>query len=487
MGKTGGFLEYRRRKPEYRQPAERVHDYRPVEQPPTESEIGTQASRCMDCGTPFCHAYGCPLGNLVPELNDMVYANRWQEALDLLLSTNPFPEFTSRVCPAPCEASCVLNINDESVTIRQIEMAIVEKGYETGTLRPRPPPVRLPQRLAVIGSGPAGLAVADAVNRAGYEVTVFDREPHAGGILRYGIPDFKLEKRVLDRRLKLMEEEGIAFELGVTVGEDVSYRYLRDRFTVICLAGGSREPRDLKVPGREWRGIHFAMTYLMRQNRILAGETVTDDGDDLNAEGKNVVIIGGGDTGADCLGTALRQGARRIVQMEILPRPPDSRPDSTPWPTWPNILRESSSHKEGGERRWAVNTTKFLGRDGRVIGLKGIEVEWVAGADGRMSCRDKPGTEFDLDAQLVLLAMGFVGPGPGRLWDDLGLRRDARGNLAVDERHMTSVPGIFAAGDQATGQSLVVRAIADGRAAARDVIKWLRAAGAGKVPKELPL
>jgi len=380
------------------------------------------------------------------------------------------------VCPAPCEAACVLSINDKPVTIRQIEMAIVEKGYEQGFLRPRPPAARLSGRVAVIGSGPAGLAAADRLNRAGYQVTVFDREKHAGGILRYGIPDFKLEKRILDRRLALMTAEGVGFELGVTAGVDVSYNYLRDRFDAVCLACGSREPRDLDVPGRGLKGVRFAMEYLSRQNRLLAGEPVQEDGD-LDAEGKDVVVIGGGDTGSDCLGTAMRQKARSVLQMEIMPKPPIERPEQTPWPAWPNILRESSSHGEGGERRWSVSTRGFRGEDGHVAGVLCSEAECVPGVNGRTVFRGKPGTDFELPAGLVLLAMGFSGGGRNPMAEGLGLIRDAAGNARIDGRHMTSVQGVFAAGDMAQGQSLVVRAMADGLATARCIVEYLRERG----------
>jgi glutamate synthase (NADPH/NADH) small chain len=324
----------------------------------------------MDCGVPFCHGCGCPLANVIPEFNDHVYHHRWKEALDLLLTTNPFPEFTGRICPAPCEGSCVLGINDQPVSIRQVELAIVEKAFERGYLGPHPPAERRPERVAVIGSGPAGLSAAQFLNQAGFRVTVYENAPKPGGILRYGIPSFKLEKWVLDRRVRLMEEEGVQFETCVEIGRDISLRFLTKRFDALVLTGGAREPRDLKVPGRELRGIHFAMPYLTQQNLRLEGEPVPPDGE-IVAKGKNVVVVGGGDTGADCLGTALRQGARRVWQLEILPQPPPTRPASTPWPAWPNILRESSSHKEGGERRWCVNTRRFTGEDGQLRQLHG--------------------------------------------------------------------------------------------------------------------
>jgi len=473
MGRPGGFLDFGRKDPEYRPVAARVKDFAPVELPLGEAEIRAQAARCMDCGVPFCQGCGCPLTNVIPEFNDMVYQQRWKEALDLLMSTSCFPEFTARVCPAPCEASCVLGINDDPVTIRQIEFAIIEKGFEKGYIRARPPEKRIARRVAVVGSGPAGLSAADRLNRHGCEVTVYDLARNAGGILRYGIPDFKLEKRVIDRRISLMESEGVVFELGVSVGDDISYKYLKDRFHAVCLAGGAREPRDLPVPGRDLAGIHFAMEFLVQQNRTLCGEDLGDE-EIITAEGKTVVIIGGGDTGADCVGTSLRQKAKQVLQYEIMPRPPAERPERTPWPAWPDILRESSSHKEGGERRWDVSTKEFLGRDGCVAGLRGVDVEWSRDAAGGLeSFVDRPGSEFEQEAELVLLAMGFVGPGSNRLVDELEIDKDERGNIKVDENHMTGLDGVFAAGDMSRGQSLVVRAMADGQAAAAGIMRYL--------------
>jgi len=471
MGEAGGFLKYYRKDPGYRKVEERLKDYEPVELRLLDSEIRAQAARCMDCGTPFCHGCGCPLSNVIPELTDLVYNHRWQEALEVLMSTSNFPEFTARICPSLCEASCVLGINDEPVTIRQIELAVIEKAFEKGYLKPRPPAVRFSQKVAVVGAGPAGLAVADTLNRAGYPVTVYDKSKNAGGILRYGIPDFKLEKRVVDRRIKLMQDEGVIFELGVSVGDDISYNFLKSRFSAICLSGGSREPRDLPVPGRKLKGIYFAMEYLVQQNKRLAGEAV-DKADEITAEGKTVVIIGGGDTGSDCLGTALRQGAKKVYQFEIMPKPPDERPGSTPWPMWPDILRESSSHKEGGERRWSVSTKEFTGVNGHVKALSCVEVEWSEDKEGKKGFREKKGSEFEVEAQLVLISMGFTGPGRNKIVEDLNIARDARGNIVVNENHMTSISGIFAAGDMSKGQSLVVRAIADGRATASGIIQY---------------
>ena len=473
MGKMTGFMEYARKDPGYRPVDERVHDYQPVELRLTDDDVKTQAARCMDCGIPFCHGCGCPLTNVIPEWNDLVYHGRWKEALDMLLSTDNFPEFTGRICPAPCEGSCVLGINKDPVSIRQVELAIIEKGFEQGYVRPRPPKTRFDQRVAVIGSGPAGLAVADCLNRAGYWVVVYDDAARPGGILRYGIPEFKLPKAIVDRRVKLMEDEGVVFECHTRVGDDISYRYLQSRFDAICFSAGARAPRDLQAPGRELAGIHFAMDFLTQQNMRLGGEAV-DPAWEILATGKRVLVIGGGDTGADCVGTSVRQGARSVMQVEILPRPPDTRSPATPWPMWPNMLRSSSSHKEGCERRWSVATKALVGKDGHVTGVKAVEVEWVVPqGGGRPAMKEKAGTEFDIQADLVLLAMGFTGPARNQIVEDLGIRREPSGNVWRDACNMTSVPGIFVAGDMTQGASLVVRAIADGRRAASGIAAHL--------------
>ncbi len=471
MGKPGGFQEHERQDPGYRPRDERVGDFKGVELRLSEEELRQQAARCMDCGTPFCHGCGCPLSNCVPEINDLAYRGRWREALDILLATNRFPEFTARVCPALCEGSCVLGIDRQPVAIRQIELAVIETAFEKGLLRPEPPERRRDERVAVIGSGPAGLAAADALNRSGFRVTVYDHARKPGGILRYGIPDFKLEKWIIDRRVRLMEDEGVAFELGVDVGIDLSYRYLASRYAAVCLAAGAREPRDLKVPGRELTGIHFAMEYLIQQNRRNAGEPI--DGTEIRADGRSVVIIGGGDTGSDCLGTALRQNAKHVLQIEILPRPPEERAPGTPWPAWPYQLRESSSHLEGGERRWSVLTREFAGEGGAVRRLRAIGVEWELDHGRPMRMREMPGTEFEVDADLVLIAMGFTGPRRGPMIADLDLALDPRGNVKRDADNMTSVPGVFVTGDMAQGASLVVRAIADGTRAAGGIARYL--------------
>lgn len=471
MGKDYGFLEYERREPGCRPREERLRDYRGVERRMSDRDVNEQAARCMDCGVPFCHGCGCPLANLIPELNDHVYHDRWRAALELLLATNPFPEFTGRICPAPCEAACVAGLHGAAVTVRQIELAIVEKGFERGYIAPHPPARRLEQRVAVVGSGPAGLAVADRLNRYGVQVVVYESAPRPGGILRYGIPEFKLEKRVLDRRIRLMEAEGIRFESGVEVGRDVSYRYLRDRFDAVVLTGGAREPRDLRIPGRDLRGIHFAMPFLVQQNLRLEGAEIPAD-ESIHAGGKRVLIIGGGDTGADCLGTALRQGARRVYQFEILPRPPAERAQGSPWPMWPDKMRSSSSHEEGGEREWCVSTKAFLGQNGKLQAARCCRVEWSA-AGGRRQVREREGTEFLVEAELAILSMGFCGPGRNRLVEEQGVERDERGYARRDARHMTSVEGLFVAGDMALGASLVVRAIADGRRVAAGVVRFL--------------
>ncbi len=467
-----GFLRYTRKDPGYRSGEDRTRDFKAVELELDEAELLLQATRCMECGTPFCHGYGCPLANNIPEMNELVTQQRWQEAAELLLATNNFPEFTARLCPAPCEAACVLGINDQATTIRQVEKAIIEKAYQDEYIMPHAPSRRNGKRVGVIGSGPAGLAVADTLNRKGYSVVVFDSAKRAGGVLRYGIPDFKLEKWVLDRRIELMTREGITFELKTTVGRDVSWHYLESRFDTTCLCIGSREPRDLQIPGRELGGIHFAMEYLVAQNRMNAGEIESIE-NELDAKDRRVVVIGGGDTGADCVGTAARQGARAIMQLEIMPEPPELRPEQTPWPTWPNVLRASSSHGEGCERRWSVNTKEFVGNNGKLASLHCCETKCGRDEDGRSAFEEIDGTDFEVDAELTLLALGFVGPGPNPITDKLGVVKDNRGNIKTNDNHMTNIKGLFAAGDAAQGQSLIVSAIADGRNAANGIEQFL--------------
>ncbi len=467
MGNPSGFLEIGRINFERRPVDERIHDWKEVYKDFPEDKLKAQASRCMDCGIPFCHQ-GCPLGNIIPDWNDLVYRGQWTEALYRLLATNNFPEFTGRICPAPCEGSCVLGINADPVTIKNIEVSIIDRAFKEGLIRARRPKVRTGKAVAVVGSGPAGLAAAAQLNQAGHWVTVFERADRIGGLLRYGIPEFKMEKRVLDRRLALMREEGIVFRTNANVGLNVSVDELKREFNAILLAGGSTAPRDLPVPGRDLKGIHFAMEYLPLQNKRCEGDAIADS-QFITAKDKRVVIIGGGDTGADCLGTAHRQGARSIVQFELLPKPPAERAADNPWPNWPNIFRTSSAHEEGGDREYCVLTKAFTGNDaGNVSQLHAVRVEF----EGR-NMKEVPGSEFTLDADLVLLAMGFLGPERKGMLDQLGVTINERGNVATDAEKMTSVPGIFAAGDMARGQSLVVWAIREGRQAAKFVDKYL--------------
>jgi glutamate synthase (NADPH) small chain len=482
VGKVTGFLEIQRKKPPARPVAERLRDWKEVYLPYPRPELEKQAARCMDCGIPFCHQ-GCPLGNIIPDWNDLVYRNRWAEAIERLHATNNFPEWTGRLCPAPCEGSCVLGINDDPVTIKAVEVAIVERAFDEGWVTPHPPAARTGKRVAVVGSGPAGLAAADQLNRAGHAVTVFERADRIGGLLRYGIPEFKMEKRFVDRRLALMEKEGVVFRTGAHVGVNVPVDELRREFDAMVLAGGACWPRDLPVPGRELAGIYFAMDYLPLQNRRCEGDVVPDAAF-ITARGKRVVIIGGGDTGADCLGTVHRQGAVSVHQFELLPRPPDGRAADNPWPQWPNIFRVSSAHEEGGERVYAVSTQRFTGdAEGRVRQLHVVRVEMVR--DGvRVDFKPVPGSEFTLDVDLVLLAMGFLGPERPGMLTDLGVRLTQRGNVWRDASWMTSVPGVFTCGDMQRGQSLIVWAIAEGRSAARGVDAHLM--GASSLPAPLP-
>ncbi len=471
MGKPTGFIEIHRKKQPSRPVAERLKDWKEVYLPYPQEELQNQGARCMDCGIPFCHQ-GCPLGNLIPDWNDLVYRNRWEPAIERLHATNNFPEFTGRLCPAPCEGACVLGINDDAVTIKSIEVSIIEKAFEHGWVVPKPPLVRTGKKVAVIGSGPAGLAAAEQLNRAGHFVTVFEKSDRIGGLLRYGIPEFKMEKRILNRRLSLLEHEGVTFRTKVNVGVDLTFDRLRTEFDAMVLAGGAGWPRDLQVPGRDLKGIHFAMEYLTLSNKRVEGDRIAD-ADFISAAGKHVVIIGGGDTGADCLGTVHRQGARSVHQFELMPRPPDTRAADNPWPQWPNIFRVSSAHEEGGERVYSVSTQRFTGdQTGRVTKLHGSKVNLVR-KDGKMSFENEPGSEFELDADLVLLAMGFVGPERKGLLENFGVKLTERGNVWRDANWMTSVPGVFTAGDMQRGQSLIVWAIAEGRSAARGVDLFL--------------
>ena len=472
MADPKGFLRYTRETAPYRPVEERKRDWLEVHTHMPPERLQKQAARCMDCGVPFCHL-GCPLGNIIPDWNDLVYRNKWHEALRRLHATNNFPEFTGRLCPAPCETACVLGINQPAVTIKQIEEHIIEYGFEKGWVQPEPPPVRTGKRVAVVGSGPAGLAAAQQLNRAGHWVTVFERADRIGGLLRYGIPDFKLDKKILDRRLQLMEAEGIDFQPGVNVGVDVTAKQLLAAFDAVVLTGGSTIPRDLKVPGRELKGIHFAMDYLTQQNRVNAGDDIPPE-QRITAEGKRVAIIGGGDTGADCLGTVIRQGAKEVYQIELMPKPPLERDELTqPWPTYPMILRTSSAHEEGGIREWSINTKWFEGDEhGNVKRLHAVRLEWYTDSSGRRQFREIPGSEFSLEVDLVLLAMGFLHPQHDGLLDSLGVEYDERGNVKTIH-YATSVPGVFAAGDMRRGQSLIVWAISEGREAAHYVDKYL--------------
>src|SRR5215472_8140955 len=458
-------MEYTREMPARREVRERINDYFEVYQPFPEEKVRTQGARCMDCGIPFCHT-GCPVNNIIPDWNDLVYKNEWQDAIRVLHSTNNFPEFTGRICPAPCEAACVLGINELPVTIKLIEKTIVEHAWKAGWIKPEPPQTLTGKRVAVVGSGPAGLAAAQQLARAGQSVTVFEKADRIGGLLRYGIPDFKMEKHVLDRRLDQMAAEGVIFKTNAHVGQSIPANDLRKEFDAILLSGGAESARDFRVPGRELKGIHFAMEYLPQQNKRIAGDEVRNQ---ILATGKHVVILGGGDTGADCLGTAHRQKARSVTQFEIMPMPPEHRHGSTPWPLWPLQLRIESAHEEGGIRDWAVNTTKFTGdARGNVEQLHAVRV----GPPPKFEAM--PGTDFTIDADLVLLALGFTGPVKQGMLEQLGVELDARSNVAT-KNYVSSVPGVFAAGDMRRGQSLVVWAISEGRSAAKAVDAFLRA------------
>jgi len=464
MGKLGGFIEFHRRLPPRRPVEERVHDYREVYLPWAAESIREQAARCMDCGIPFCH-HGCPLGNLIPEWNDLVWRNDWETAIQRLHATNNFPEFTGRLCPAPCEPACVLSINDDPVTIKQVEVSIIDRAFEEGWVRAAPPAHRTGKRVAVIGSGPAGLACAQQLNRAGHQVTVYEKDDRIGGLLRYGIPDFKLEKWIVDRRIDLLSAEGVAFETGYDVGVDITGAELRTHFDAVVLAMGAGQPRDLPVPGRELDGVHFAMEYLPQQNRRVAGELIPEP-ETITARGKRVIILGGGDTGADCLGNVHREGCASVHQFELLPAPPADRAPDNPWPQWSVIMRSSSAHEEGGIRDYSISTTGLSGSNGRVERLHAVRVEMVR-SDGRVRFEPVAGSDFTMDADLVLLAMGFLGPVRPGVVEELGVDIDGRGNIVADADYQTSVPGVFAAGDARRGQSLIVWAIAEGRQAAR--------------------
>jgi len=462
MADPTGFLKHARQDVDHRPVPERVQDCSEIEIPHPQETLVRQASRCMDCGIPFCHT-GCPVQNRIPEFNELVYRGKWEQAAANLHSTNNFPEITGRVCPAPCEAACTLSINTDPVLIKHIEYQIAERAFAEGWVRPIPPERRTGKRVAIVGSGPAGLAAAQQLARAGHNVVVFEKDDRIGGLLRYGIPDFKLGKGILDRRLEQMRQEGVVFEPGVLVGEDISARYLRNSFEAILLAMGAGVPRPLGAPGWGFNNVHYAMDFLTQQNRLVAGDTILPE-ERITARGKVVVVLGGGDTGSDCVGTSIRQGAREVHQFEILDRPPDGRNPATPWPTWPRILRTSSSHEEGCHRRWNVLTQRITGTDDRAEELYGVDVEWIVGPRG-MRMQEIPGTEFSMKVDLVLLAMGFLHVLHSGLVDTLGLKLDPRGNIGV-RRYHTSEDGVFAAGDAVVGASLVVTAIHAGREAA---------------------
>ena len=500
MGKPTGFKEYQRLTPKERPVDERVKHYGEFLVQLPVQQLKEQGARCMDCGIPFCHT-GCPLGNIIPDWNDLVYRDEWREAIDFLHATNNFPEFTGRVCPAPCEEACVLGINEPPVTIKNIEVSIIERAFEEGWVKPEPPSVRTGKKIAVVGSGPAGLACADQLNRAGHTVTVLERADRIGGLLRYGIPDFKMEKWTIDRRTEIMEKEGVTFKTGVNVGKDVTADDLKSQFDAVVLCGGATKPRDLPIPGRDLDGIFYAMEFLPQQNKRVAGDDVayksrqegawwfSDYPKDISAEGKHVIVIGGGDTGSDCVGTSNRHGCKSLQQFELLPTPPEGRPENQPWPYWPMKLRTSSSHREGVDRHWSILTKKFNGKDGKVVSLETVEVEFVPVNGGRPQMKEIPGSEKTWPADLVLLAMGFLGPETDSVVAQYGCALDDRGNVKADDKYMTSVPGVFAAGDLRRGQSLVVWAISEGREAARGVDEYLMGAtvlptkGQGDLPR----
>jgi glutamate synthase (NADPH/NADH) small chain len=470
MGQIDGFMKFDREMPKSRDIKERIKDNNEVYTPLDKEKVKQQASRCMDCGVPFCH-HGCHLGNNIPDFNDAVYQAKWGDAIKILTSTNNFPEFTGRICPAPCEASCVLSINNKPVTIEYIEKSIAEQAFEKGYIKPNPPKTRTGKRIAVVGSGPAGLAAAAQLNKAGHWVTVFERSDRIGGLLRYGIPDFKLEKNIVDRRIRLMEQEGIIFRTNAHVGVNISAKHLKDEFDAVVMCGGASAPRDLPIPGRHLKGVHFAMDFLPQHNKRVAGDRIFSG--EILANDKNVLVIGGGDTGSDCVGTSNRQLAKAVTQIELLSKPPLSRSDSNPWPLWPMILMTSSSHEEGVNRQWSILTKEFLGDNmGRLTGLKIVDIKWGLNEQGKMGLEEIPGSERVIPCELALLAIGFVGAEKSGMVEELKLELDDRGNIKT-QNYMTTQEGIFAAGDIRRGQSLVVWAISEGREAARAVDTWL--------------
>ncbi len=476
MGKLTGFREFNRQMPEKRAVTERIRDYKELYIKMPEDKVREQGARCMDCGVPFC-TWGCPIGNIIPDWNDLVYKGEWEKAIKRLNVTNNFPEFTGRICPAPCEGSCTLGVNRDAVTVRELECSIIEKAFEEGLIKPNPPKVRTGRKAAVVGSGPSGLAAAAELNSVGHLVTVFERSDKIGGLLRYGIPDFKLEKTVIDRRVKVLEAEGIKFVTNTNVGVNYPASDLLRNFDAVVLTGGSTMPRDLNVEGRELEGVHFAMDFLAKQNREVSGSGAKYDYrgreiqevPSLNAKDKVVLVLGGGDTGSDCIGTSVRQGAKDVYQYEIMPKPPVERDDTMPWPTFPRTLKTTTSHEEGCKRDWNVTTKRFIGENGKVKKVVISRLEWTCTADGRMCMAELPGTEYELEVDLVLLAMGFLHPEKDGMLAKLGVELDQRGNVKTDETYMTNVKGVFAGGDMRRGQSLVVWAINEGRQVAKNV------------------
>jgi glutamate synthase (NADPH/NADH) small chain len=480
MGKVTGFMEFERQEPHYPPVPERVRNYREVIVPLDYAEVARQGARCMDCGIPFCHS-GCPVNNIIPDWNDLVYRDEWRQALEVLHSTNNFPEFTGRICPAPCEAACTLNINDDPVSIKAIEQAIIDRGWAEGWVKPQSPLAKTGKKVAVVGSGPSGLACAQQLARTGHDVVVFEKNDRIGGLLRYGIPDFKMRKDIIDRRVEQMRAEGVEFRVNQHVGINVPVADLMQEFDALALCGGAEEPRDLNVPGRELQGVHFAMEFLPQQNRRGAGDCVPEELS-ITARDKHVIVMGGGDTGSDCIGTSIRQGAASVTQLELLPQPPEQENKALTWPYWPMKLRTSSSQEEGCDRDWSVLTKALIGANGRVKKLRAIRLEWVRGANGAMQMREIPGSEFELRAELVLLAMGYLHPVHKGMIEQLGVKLDNRGNITADTlRYQSSIPKVFAAGDMRRGQSLVVWAIREGRQAARAIDEFLM--GASELPR----
>ena len=471
MRKRSGFLKYQRKNAEKLSVEDRIKNYNEFHILQDEEEVEKQASRCMDCGIAYCND-ACPLGNAIPDISELVSQGQWERALNILHHTNNFPEFTGRLCPALCEAACTLGLNFQSNTCKEIELSVVEKGFKKGWIKSLRPLVKTGYSVAVVGSGPSGLAVAQQLVRSGHDVTVFERSQEVGGILAIGIPDYKLEKDILERRIKQLREEGIIFKTNINVGVTISVNEIKAKYDAICLAGGSTVPRDLGIKGRSLKGIYFAMDYLIQQNLINKGKKI--DKERIDAKGKNVVIIGGGDTGADCLGVAIRQGANKIYQLEMMPRPPLKRTEKMPWPTWPMILRMNTSHEEGGERDWSIGTKYFSGDKGKVKKVHCIRLEWIEDPNNKRVMKEVKGSEFELEADLVLFAMGFLHPEHHNLLEKIGVNLDKRGNVHTNDAYQTNISGVFAAGDMRTGQSLVCKAIADGREAAKAIDAYLR-------------